>query len=63
MDQLRSSRGNSSVKIDLETLVVRARLRGGVGIGGVVTLEGEAIRDADHLRRIEGDGDITEVDI
>ena len=63
MDQLRSSRGNSSVKIDLETLVVRARLRGGVGIGGVVTLEGEAIRDADHLRRIEGDGDVTEVGI
>lgn len=48
-------------KIDLEAAVVRARLRGGVGVGGVLTLGGEAIRDADRLRRMEGD--VTDVDI
>ena len=50
-------------KIDLETVVVRARLRGGVGVGGVLTPEGEVIRDADRLRRIEGDADVTDVNI
>jgi hypothetical protein len=47
-------------KIDLEDVVVRARLRGGFGVGGVLALEGEVIRDADRLRRIE---DVTDVDI
>ena len=50
-------------KIDLETVVVRARLRGGVGGCGGLTPEGEVIRDADRLRRIEGDEDVTDVDI
>ena len=36
--------------------MVQARLRGGDGVGGVLTLEGEVIRDADSLRRIEGVG-------
>ena len=44
-------------------MVVRVRLHGGVGVGGVLALEGEAIRDAHRLWRIEGDGDVTEVDI
>ena len=43
--------------------MVRARLRGGVGVGGVSTLEGEEIREADLLPRTEGDEDITDVDI
>ena len=50
-------------KIDLETVVVRARLRGGVGGCGGLTPEGEVIRDADRLRRIEGDADVTDVDM
>ena len=43
--------------------MVRVRLHGGVGVGGVSTLEGEGIREADLLRRTEGDEDITDVDI
>ena len=50
-------------KIDLETVVVRARLRGGVDVGGALTPEGELIRDADRLWRIEGDEDVADVDI
>ena len=43
--------------------MVRARLRGGIGVGGVSTLEGEAIREADRLRRTEEDEDVTDIDI
>ena len=42
---------------------MQARLCSGVGVGGVSTLEGEQIREADLLRRTEGDEDITDVDI
>ena len=50
-------------KIDLETVVVRACLRGGVDVGGELTPEGEVIHDADRLGRIEGDEDVMDVDI
>ena len=43
--------------------MVRAHLRGGVGVGGVSTLEGKVIHEADRLWRIEGDEDVTDVDI
>ena len=42
---------------------MRGRLRGGVGIGAEPTLEGKVTHDADRLRRIEGDEDVTDVDI
>ena len=50
-------------KINFETIVVRARLHGGVDVGGELTPEGEVIHDADRLRRIEGDEDVMDIDI
>ena len=43
--------------------MVRAHLHGGVGVGGVSTLEGEAIREAEHLRQTEGNEDVMDVGI
>ena len=46
-------------KINLEIVVVQGRLCG-VGVGAE---QGEVIREADRLQRIEGDGDLTDDNI